>query len=115
MASIKINQVSAGMVIVSDVKDRNGRILLRSGTEITEKHIRVLKTWGVTYVEIASPDNTTDAAPEVEVNPETLAEAMKAIDSLFQHTDREHPAIKELSALCIQRLSQQLGRSKRDQ
>ncbi len=43
MARINRNDLKVGMVLAEDIRDRNGRLLLNTGTELTEKNLRVLK------------------------------------------------------------------------
>ncbi|CAK0764982.1 conserved hypothetical protein [Gammaproteobacteria bacterium] len=109
MAIIKLEQVNAGMIIADNIKDRSGRVLLRSGTELTDKHIKILKTWGIRCIEISGADDAIETTPVIIIDPVLLAKAAKIADTLFQHVDREHSAMKELSALCVQHLAQQLG------
>ena len=52
MNSVKIKLIREGMVTAMEVKDRTGRILLASGITITSKHLKVLKTWGITEINI---------------------------------------------------------------
>lgn len=80
---------------------------MRSGVEITDKHIKILKTWGIRILEIVAEGNIVDDKPIINIDPEKLAEATKLVDSLFRHTDREHPAIREFHALCAQRFARQ--------
>ena len=46
MAILSIDTISEGMVLMSDVRDRSGRLLLECGTEINAKHLRMFRTWG---------------------------------------------------------------------
>ncbi|CAK0765216.1 conserved hypothetical protein [Gammaproteobacteria bacterium] len=109
MATIKMEQANAGMIVAVDVKDRSGRVLVRSGAEITDKHIKMLKTWGIRFIEIVTEDHEVEHKLVINIDPARLAEATDIAKSLFQHTEHEHPAIKELIALSIQRIAQKLG------
>jgi len=50
MPHISIKDVEAGMELSEDVTDRSGRVLMRAGATLSEKHIKVMKTWGVTHI-----------------------------------------------------------------
>jgi hypothetical protein len=92
------------MILARDAKDLNGRVLLVSGTELTEKHLRVLKIWGVSEAEIqgvAQEDVVAQAASQVD--PVSLKNAEESAAKLFTFTDESHPAIAELKRLTVQR------------
>ncbi len=52
MAKINADYLQQGMVLNGDVHDLNGRLMLRAGTALTEKHLHILKTWGITEADI---------------------------------------------------------------
>ena len=105
MALIHIDKLAAGMVLQEDVCDRSGRVLLPAGSELTEKHLLIFRTWGVLEAEITaeSDRNSEDTEGGEPVDPILLAAAESAVMSLFTHNDLEHPAIKELFRICIAR------------
>jgi hypothetical protein len=47
MGVISLDAIKPGMILAGDVKDRNSRALLSTGAEITEKHLRIFKMWGI--------------------------------------------------------------------
>jgi len=91
------------MILSSDVKDRGGRALLKAGIELTEKHLKIFKTWGITHIEIEGDDTTTSLQTVINAHPELDAVAQQAAENQFRHTDPDHQFIKELKALWIQR------------
>ena len=91
------------MILSSDVKDRGGRALLKAGVELTEKHLKIFKTWGITHIEIEGDDTTTSLQTVINAHPELDAVAQQAAENQFRHTDPDHQLIKELKALWIQR------------
>ena len=56
MAQINLNDIQPGMVLASSVFNKNGGLLLKEGSTLTEKHIRIFKTWGVTEADIVGYD-----------------------------------------------------------
>ena len=50
MPQKKITEVVVGDILSEDVRASNGRFLFKKGTILTQKHILVLKTWGVSRV-----------------------------------------------------------------
>ena len=102
MASLDIDSLTPGMKIGKDVIEASGQILLRSGTEITEKHLRVLRSWGIQQVDIEGPkppDNEDTIL--ARATPAMLAAAQASVDERFRHTAPDHPAIAELRRLAI--------------
>jgi len=92
------------MILSSDVKDRGGRALLKAGVELSEKHLKIFKTWGITHIEVESDETTTTSLQAIiNAHPELEAAAQQAAENQFRHTDPDHQFIKELNALWIQR------------
>jgi len=91
------------MVLSSDVTDRGGRtILLKAGSELTEKHLKIFKTWGVVQVDVKGKDNSTPLNNIINAHPELEISARLAVKSTFKHTNLKHPFFKELSDLWVQ-------------
>ena len=104
MPKLAISDIEAGMVLSSDVKDRGGRMLLKSGVELTEKHLKVFKTWGIVQVGIEGEESTTTSLQSViDAHPELQEEANHVVKNVFKHVDLDHPFYTELTTLWIQR------------
>ena len=43
MPTLLTDDLAPGMVLAQDVKDRSGRLLVRTGTELTERSLKVLR------------------------------------------------------------------------
>ncbi|HEC20225.1 MAG TPA: HDOD domain-containing protein, partial [Gammaproteobacteria bacterium] len=52
MAILNLQDLKPGMVLAADAKHHSGRVLLAAGTELTEKHLKVFHTWGLTEADI---------------------------------------------------------------
>lgn len=102
MALVDIDFLEPGMKVGRDVVEASGQVLLRTGTEITEKHLRILRSWGVVQVEI---EGAKRADPEesllARADPATLDRAQAACNERFLHTDLRHPAVVELMRLAL--------------
>jgi hypothetical protein len=97
MGLLTIDDLKPGMVLGGDVKDRNGRNLLSAGTELTEKHLRIFKIWGVLEVDVKGVEQEEVAAQAAAaINPEDLLRAETIVADLFRHTDPEDPVMREL-------------------
>jgi hypothetical protein len=102
MAKVRIKYLKLGMVLASHARDPNGRLLLPAGEEITDKHIRTLKAWGIAEVDIEG--NKDEVSPLSGSKEGSVPNQVKEeVDELFRYSNRKHPAIKELVELCILR------------
>jgi hypothetical protein len=109
MAIINIENISPGMVLASDVKDRAGRVLLAAGNAVNEKALRIFKMWGVTEAEIEGiQQEDVEARAAASVNPEHLRAAEQRVRDLFRHCDAEHVVVKELTRLAALRLARKM-------
>jgi hypothetical protein len=105
LAFVHIDNLAPGMVLKQNVCDRSGRLLLPEGSELTDRHLVIFRTWGVLEVDISSDTDGDDGtvAQHEEMDPALLAAAEAAVKPLFVHNDLDHPAIKELMRICIAR------------
>jgi len=104
MGKVRIKDLKMGMILASHARDPNGRLLLPAGEEITDKHIRTLKAWGIAEVDIESnKDEVSEGQPSVKNREPVPTQVMEEVDELFRYTNKQHPAIKELIELCKQR------------
>jgi hypothetical protein len=104
LGKVVINNLTPGMVIVADVRDRSGRLLLGAGTELDDRNIRILRTWGVIEVEVAGAvKDGTGAISTNSVDPVRFAAMERKVAPLFSHTDLNHPAVRELLQMRILR------------
>ena len=56
MAKINLSDIQTGMVLAAPVYNKNGGLLLQKGVQLTEKHVKIFKTWGVTEADIEGYD-----------------------------------------------------------
>ena len=104
LGKVGINNLTPGMILGADVRDRSGRLLLGSGTELADRHIYVLRTWGVIEVEIAGADDDSAGTNfSNAIDPEKWEAIASEITPLFHYTDQNHPAVKELMRMRILR------------
>lgn len=104
MSKVSAENLIPGMVLAADVRDRNGRLLLKEGVELTDKHLHILRTWGTVEADIVNAgDHQENSAIATAIAPEVWAAIEGEIIPLFHHTDLNHPAIKELLRIRIER------------
>jgi HD-like signal output (HDOD) protein len=88
------------MVLDEEVKDINGRLLLKKDRKIQPAHIRIFKIWGVTEVNIHGNNGNEDTSAS-PVDPELIEKTKENTQKLFRHVDLEHPAIKEIFRISV--------------
>lgn len=110
--TIPADEADAGSVLAEDVRDRSGRLLLSAGIPLKDKHLRVLKTWGVTQVAIwqEAPASATDSTlPSREAPPpidETAYQQAEAVMlNAFRHCDLQQSVMQTLFDLATRRLA----------
>jgi len=104
MTPIRISHIKPGQVAASDVKDRSGRTLLAAGTELTEKTIKIIKSWGVVEIDVVGEITESEFGSEItEIDPERLHLIELDLSQRFRFLNRSHPFINELFEICLRR------------
>ena len=99
MPRISTDKLLAGMILKVDVTDPSGRMLLKSGIEIEEKHLKILRTWGVMGVEVESDEDVAVSDPEIQLSDlpsEIIAAIEGEIEERFVGVDTSHPVMVAL-------------------
>ncbi len=104
MGKLSVESLESGMELAEDVCGSTGMVLLGSGAVISDRHIGIFKSWGVTQVDIKE-------AEKEAINAEKMAHLTDAerhaidieLDRLFQHNDPFDPVIEELRRVCLRR------------
>ena len=92
-------QIALATILASDVQDPFGRVLIKAGQHLDERHRKVLKAWGISSVDVEATDNGQPLHSEPAI-PEDLR---TLLDARFGLTNRHHPAIEALYHLCLKR------------
>ena len=102
MVKIPTDKLIPGMVLASDVCDRSGRLLLKGSTELNDRHLLILRTWGIVEAEVAGAEEYSES-PEFAnaIAPELWSAIEGEITPFFHHADLTHPAMKELQRMRI--------------
>ena len=113
MGTIAVSQIEPGMVLADDLKDRNGRFLLTKGVELTTKHLKVIKTWGVVEADIKGiTARDVDKKQTADIDPFILEAANKIERHRFIHNDLENETIRYLFKICVLRRAGKLTAQK---
>lgn len=100
MARVKVDALSEGMVVAADVKNMDDMLLLPAGCELTARHIKVLRTWGISEIQVegGGPSGSTTL---LKVAPEILENLRAELKALFWPGDHDAPAQQEIFRLAL--------------
>lgn len=107
MPNVAVDQLKLGAILNSDVKDLSGRLLLKTGTAIDEKHLKIFRSWGIVEVDVDEDlpgDEQTDTSLWKGLDEEGQAMVEQESARHFVHADRDHPVFVELMTLARERL-----------
>lgn len=81
---IKLEEIVEGVILQEDVMNSQGVILLKKGLKLQEKHIKILKRWGVGSVTVSEEsDLADDNRPVAEIIQEKTTEIRGQLDKRF--------------------------------
>ena len=96
MGILNINDLKAGMVLAQSAKNRHDAVILGEGKVLTEKHIDLFKTWGVTGVDIKDIDSDQLVKEEMEALSNDIVESIeRELDELFPPFEA-NPVMEEI-------------------
>ncbi|MFC1809243.1 hypothetical protein ACFL3D_03895 [Candidatus Omnitrophota bacterium] len=85
---VSIDDIQVGTILNEDVINPQGLVLIKKGIELTEKHIKVLRRWGISSVSLVDAlDSVDNSRPSADVIKEKLAEVTTKLDSRFVDCD----------------------------
>ena len=100
MGVLNINDIGEGMELAEDIVNFNGRMLLKAGFIITERHLQALRAWGIAEANIQGvEEDSLDEGSLAAVDPEVIARIDQDLTYLFQKTDLENPIVAEIYRL----------------
>jgi len=100
MTIIHTDAIKEDMVLSEDVRDVSGRLLLHKGQKLRSHHVDIMKKWGVTEVSVTD-GKTVKHRPESETDQNEPGQMEQDLLPIFQYSDLDHPAIKELFRLAV--------------
>ena len=84
MGILNINDLKEGMTIAADVKNKHGNIMIRQGMTLSEKHIMLLKAWGISDADVDGFDRDQLNEEEMKtVSPEVIEVIEKELRAFF--------------------------------
>ena len=110
MANVNVAQIEPGMVLADDLKDQNGRFLLAKGVELSTKHLKIMKTWGVVEADIEGvSEQEMGEKQTADIDPKILEKAEEIEKERFSLSDLEHEAVRQLMQICVLRRAKKLS------
>jgi hypothetical protein len=110
MALVTVDNLAPGMEAAEDVLNVNGLLLLPKGSILSDRHIRMLKMWGVEILRVGEEPGAVQApAAETAVGPESAAAAERRIADRFRHVDDALPAARLVRQLAREHLARRLA------
>lgn len=102
MANVNVAQIEPGMVLADDLRDQNGRFLLAKGVELSIKHLKIMKTWGVVEADIEGvTEKEIGEKQTADIDPKILEKAEEIEKERFAYSDLEHEAVHQLFQICV--------------
>ena len=106
MGKLDIEHLTEGMILEDPVKDLHGRVLMKEGSPISEKAIKILKMWGVVEVTVVDSAVGGEDVPSANnIDPRFLELAESEATMLFRHVNRKVPFVEELYRLATLRIA----------
>ena len=102
LSALKISEVQPGHELAENVLFKDNIILFKSGEKITTKHLKALRAFGITEVEIADNSINADNKNNTDLITDSSNQLQKEIEFLFKHTDSKDAVINELKRLSFQ-------------
>ncbi len=112
MPKIKLAALQEGMLVAADVKNMDDMLLIPAGCELTQRHIKVLQTWGVLEVEVELGDETeVETDPLAKMDPAEAAKLAASVKERFWNFDESNPVQLELFQAVLRRAARDLAES----
>ncbi|EGB15324.1 putative signal transduction protein [Pseudodesulfovibrio mercurii] len=94
MSMKRLDELKAGMILASDLVARDGRLLFRSGTELADRQLELLRRTGVTEADVA-PDLS-------DLSEDDLLAIEDYVREFFLYVNPDHPAVIEMFHIALE-------------
>lgn len=102
MPRIATEQLEEGMVVVADVKNADGALLLPAGCALTARQIALLGSWGVVSIEVRA-EGVVEDDPLSALSEEARAKLTEEVRASFWKADDADPVFAELFPIVLKR------------
>lgn len=111
---VGIDKIREGMVLYEDLRDFNGRLLLKKQTTLGPRDLRILKMWGITEAKIEKPASESFFSPGPDIQPTLDDKTTAIVEDIFYFSDMGHDFNLELKRLLLQKISRETMLSPQD-
>ncbi|KUJ96279.1 MAG: Metal dependent phosphohydrolase [Desulfonauticus sp. 38_4375] len=108
MGVVGIEELKPGMILASDIKTVNGRLILPKGLTLEAKHIEYLKSWGISRVAI-SGSSSSNSSTKIKISQEDLSKLENYLSPFYACNDFSKPFVKAMYYLALTRLAKKLN------
>jgi hypothetical protein len=105
-AYVATDNITEGMILAEDIKNKQGILMLSKGLLLGERHKKVLKTWFITGVLIESLEDNVDLPPEIVSAAKTQLES-------YMDWECTIPIEKDLFESSVIKLAKELAKNER--
>jgi hypothetical protein len=96
MGFVNASELKPGMVVRGEVSNKHGNVLLKKGDSLTEKNIVLLKSWGITEIDIVTVDNQqSESEDNAILSPEKVESIEKEVREMFPEF-QDNPLMEKL-------------------
>ncbi len=104
MPKVKLDDLREGMIVAADVRNLDDMLLFPAETEITARHLKVLRSWGIAEVTVQATDGAEEVSdPLRRISPEVLTRLEESLRALFWKFDPEQPLQQAVYRLILTR------------
>jgi HD-like signal output (HDOD) protein len=90
----RIDELKPGMVLASDLVAKDGRLLFKSGTELTDNQLQLLRRVGIAEADVA-PDLS-------DLTEDDLLAVEDYVREFFLYVNPDHPAVIEMFHIALE-------------
>lgn len=94
MSTKRMDELKAGMILASDLVARDGRLLFKGGTELSDRQLELLRRMGV-----AEADVTPDLS---DLTEDDLLAIEDYVREFFLYVNPDHPAVIEMFHIALE-------------
>lgn len=112
---VNLDDLEVGMILADDAVHINGRVLLSEGACLTDRHLNMFRTWGLTEASIRGSGNEGVAKKSVnDVDANVIIQSELALKNNFLHMDLDAEPVAELFKICVKMHAEKLSVGKGD-
>ena len=102
MGKVNVAHLREGMVLADNLVDTTGRCLLAQGAVIQDKHIHIMKSWGITEADVEGVNQGQAASNAMaEIDSALIKKCEDYMTPFFRNSNPDHGVIQEIRRLAV--------------